>query len=85
MGAFSRKVPTNFVPIHPDNAESKDWIIVLEAGTIIGSTRAKLRVARATQERRVVKKYDLLFHPEYYLVMEGYDPRIHALFFCPQL
>lgn len=85
MGVFSKKVPSNFVPIHPDNAASKDWIVVLEAGTIIGSPASKLRVAGATQERTVVKKYDMFFHPQHYLVVDGYNPRIHALFFCPQL
>jgi hypothetical protein len=85
MSVFSKKLPSNFVPIHPDNAASKDWIVVLEAGTIIGPTPAKLRVAGATQERTVVRKYDMLFHAQHYLVVEGYNPRIHALFFCPQL
>jgi len=85
MGVFSKKVPSNFVPIHPDNAASKDWIVVLEAGTITGPTPSKLRVAGATQERTVVKKYDMLMKARHYLVVEGYNPRIHALFFCPQL
>jgi hypothetical protein len=85
MGLFRRKVPNHFVPIHPDNAASKDWIIVLEAGTIIGPSPGKLRVARATQERVVVKKYNALLKAKHYVVMEGYNPRIHALYFCPQL
>jgi hypothetical protein len=33
----------------------------------------------------VVKKYNLLLQAEYYLDVEGYDPRIHAVHFCPQL
>jgi hypothetical protein len=85
MGMFSRKVPNHFVPIHPDNIASKDWVIVLEAGTIIGPSPAKLRVARASQERAVVKKYNLLLKAKHYVVVEGYNPRIHALYFCPQL
>jgi len=85
MGVFSKKVPSNFVPIHPDNATSKDWIVVLEAGTITGPSPSKLRVAGATQERTVVRKYDMLMKAHHYLVVEGYNPRIHALFFCPQL
>jgi hypothetical protein len=85
MGMFSKKVPSNFVPIHPDNAASKDWVVVLEAGTITGPTPSKLRVAGATQERTVVKKHDMLMKTHHYLVVEGYNPRIHALFFCPQL
>ncbi len=85
MGMFRRKVPNHFVPIHPDNTASKDWIIVLEAGTIVGPSPAKLRVARATQERTVVKKYNVLLKSKHFLVVEGYNPRIHALYFCPQL
>jgi hypothetical protein len=85
MSLFSKKVPSNFVPIHPDNATSKDWIVVLEAGTITGPTPSKLRVAGATQERTVVKKYNILMKTRHYLVVQDYNPRIHALFFCPQL
>ena len=33
MGIFRRKVPSHLIPIHPHNATSKDWIILLEAGT----------------------------------------------------
>ncbi len=85
MGIFRRKVPHHFVSIHPDNIASKDWIIILEAGTIIGPSPSKLRVARATQERTVVNKYNIFFRARHYLVVEGYNPRIHALYFCPQL
>ena len=35
MGLF-RKKPTHLIPVNPDNAASKDWIILLEAGTIVG-------------------------------------------------
>ncbi len=82
---FRRKVPSHFIPIHPDNAASKDWIIVLEAGTIIGPSPAKLRVARATQERTIVRRYNILLRRRHFLVVEGYNPRNHAIFFCPQL
>lgn len=85
MGFFRRKVPHHFVPIHPANIVSKDWIVVLEAGTIIGPSPSKLRVARATQERTIVKRYNILLTAQHYLVIDGYDPRIHALYFCPQL
>jgi hypothetical protein len=78
-------VPTHYIPVHADNIAKNDWIIVLEAGTIVGPSAEKLRVARATLERKIVKKYDLLLRGEYFLVVEGYDPRIHALYFCPQL
>jgi hypothetical protein len=85
MSIFRKKVPCNFIPIHLDNAAGQDWIIVLEAGTITGQTPAKLRVAVATQERTVVKKFGVLLQPRHYLVVEGYNPRIHTLYFCPQL
>jgi hypothetical protein len=32
MGLFKRNVPRHYVPIHPDNINSKDWIVLLEAG-----------------------------------------------------
>ena len=85
MGIFRRKVPSYLIPIHRDNATSKDWVILLEASTIVGPSPDRLRIARATLERRVVKKYNILFRAQHYLVVEGYDHRIHALYFCPQL
>jgi hypothetical protein len=85
MGLFRRNVPSHLIPIHPDNITSKDWIILLEAGTIVGPSPERLRVARSTQERKIVRKSDLLFRTRHYLVVEGYDPRIHAVYFCPQL
>ncbi len=85
MGIFRRKVARHQIQIHPDNVRNKDWIILLEAGTIVGPTPDKLRVARATQERKVVKKHDVFFRTSYFLDLEGYDPRIHVVYFCPQL
>ncbi len=85
MGMFRRKVPNHFVPIHRHNANSKDWIILLEACTIIGPSPDRLRIARATLERRVVKKYNIFLKAKHFLVVEGYNPRIHTLYFCPQL
>ena len=85
MGFLRRKVPTHYIPIHPHNVSNKDWIILLEAGTIVGPSAEKLRVAQATLERRVVKRYNLFLRPQHYLVLDGYDPRIHTLYFCPQL
>src|SRR6202158_4951103 len=85
MGLFRRKVPSHLIPIHPDNATSKDWVILLEARTIIGPSPERLRVARATQERKIAKKYNVWLRAEHFLVVEGYDPRIHAVYFCPQL
>ena len=85
MGLVRRKVPSHLIRIHPQNVTSRDWIILLEAGTIIGPSPERLRVARATQERKVVKKYNIWLRAEHFLVVEGYDPRIHAVYFCPQL
>ncbi len=85
MGMFRRKVPSHYVPIHPHNATSKDWVILLEANTIIGPAPGRLRIARATLDRRIVKKYNVFLKAKYFLIVEGYDPRIHALYFCPQL
>jgi hypothetical protein len=85
MDILRRKVPWNYIPIHHDNVGKSDWIILLEAGTIVGRSDERLRVAQATQERRIVKKYNLLLRAQHYLVVDGYDPRIHALYFCPQL
>ena len=78
-------MPPQYISIHPDNIAKNDWIILLEAGTIVGPSSEKLRVAVATRERKVVKKYNIFLRTEHFLVLEGYDPRIHALYFCPQL
>jgi hypothetical protein len=85
MGLFRRKVPIHYIPIHSDNIAKNDWIILLEAGTIVGPSTEKLRVAKAMLEKKIVAKYNILLRRRYYLVLEGYDPRIHALYFCPQL
>jgi len=85
MGLFRRKVPSHYIPVHPDNARKKDWVILLEAGTIVGPSPERLRVARSTLERKVVRKHNILLTVQHYLIVDGYDPRIHALYFCPQL
>ena len=85
MGLLRRKVPPHLIPVREENATKKDWVILLEAGTIVGPTPERLRVARSTLERSIVKKYNILLKAQHYLVMDGYDPRIHALYFCPQL
>ena len=85
MNIFQRKVPNHFIRIDPNNVTNKKWLILLEAGTIVGPSPRKLRVVRSTQERKIVKKYNLLLRAECYLDVEGYDPRIHAVYFCPQL
>jgi hypothetical protein len=85
MDLFRRKLPSHLIRIHPDNVTSKDWVILLEAGTIIGPSPERFRVARATQERKIAKKYNVWLRAEHFLILEGYDPRIHAVYFCPQL
>jgi hypothetical protein len=73
------------IPIHRDNIGKKDWIILLEAGTIVGPVQAKFRVALATTQRKIIRKYNIFLRARHFLVLDGYDPRIHALYFCPQL
>ena len=85
MSIFKRKSQGTLVPIHPDNAKTKDWVVLLEATTIVGESRDKLRVALTTLERKLVRRKKLFQKPQYFLVVDGYDPRIHALYFCPQL
>ena len=85
MGIFHRTAPSHLIPVHPDNATKKDWVILLEAGTIVGPSPERLRVARATLERKVVKKFNVFLRAQHFLVVDGYDQRIHAVYFCPQL
>ena len=85
MGIIRRRVPRHFVPIHPDNVATNDWVILLEAGTIVGQSADKLRVAAAALEKKIVTRRNIFLRKSYYLVLPGYDPRIHALYFCPQL
>ena len=85
MSIFRRNASCQQIRIHPDNVRNKDWIVLLEAGTIVGPTPDKLRVARSTQERKIVKKYDIFLRATYFLDLEGYDPRVHVVYFCPQL
>jgi hypothetical protein len=85
MSIFKRKSLGPLVPIHEDNAKTNDWVVLLEAATIVGQERDKLRVALTTQERKLVRKKRLFQKPKYFLVVKGYDPRIHGLYFCPQL
>ena len=39
----------NLVPIYADNAKTRDWLVLLEAATIVGHERDRLRVAQTTQ------------------------------------
>src|SRR6202041_1134985 len=85
MSSIRGRSQGNLVPVNADNANTRDWLVLLEASTIVGHDRGKLRVALVTQERKLVKKRRLFRKTEYFLVVEGFDPRIHALYFCPQL
>jgi hypothetical protein len=85
MGVFRNKGPSHLIPIDADNAASKDWVILLEAGTIVGPSPERLRVARSTLEKKIVRRYEPRLNVKHFLEVEGYDPRIHAVYFCPQL
>jgi hypothetical protein len=85
MGIFRRNVPSHYVPIHAENVTKKDWVILLEVGTIVGEPHDKIRVAIATLDKKVATRYNVFLRKSYFLVLDGYDPRIHALYFCPQL
>jgi hypothetical protein len=80
-----KKTSNDLVPIHPDNVSNKDWVILLEVGTILGPPAQRIRAARWMQERKIVKKYDMFLRARYFIEVEGFNPRIHALYFCPQL
>jgi len=60
MGLFQGKVSSHPIRIHPDNATSKDWVILLEAGTIVGPSPERLRVARSTLETKNRKEIQYL-------------------------
>jgi hypothetical protein len=76
--SFRRKPSHDLVPIHPDNSSSKDWAILLEAGTIVGPSPRRIRVARWMQEKKIVKKYDAFLQTKYFIAVEGFNPRIHG-------
>jgi hypothetical protein len=84
MTFFRRNNRRHLIPLHRDNARSKDWLVILEANTIVGPTRETLRVACATRDRKIVTRLRSL-KPQLFLLLEDYDPGIHVLFFCPQL
>jgi hypothetical protein len=85
VGVFRKETSSDLVPVHPDNVVNKDWVILLEAGTIVGPSPERVRVARWMQEKKIVKKHGMFLRTKYFIVVEGYNPRIHALYFCPQL
>ena len=72
MGFFRKNLSNDLVPIDPDNISNKDWVILLEAGTIIGPSPQRIRVARWMQEKKIVKKYDMFLRTKYFIVVEGF-------------
>ena len=85
MGVFGKRTPRHLIPVSTDSAASNDWVILLEAGTIVGRSADRLRVARSTLEKKIVKRYNIFLRAKRFLDVEGYDPRIHAVYFCPQI
>jgi hypothetical protein len=85
MGVFRKRGSRHLIPVSPDNAASNDWIILLEACTIVGPSPDRLRVAKSTLEKKIVKRHRIFRRAKHFLDVEGYDPRIHAVYFCPQL
>jgi len=84
MWIFRRRNPHRLLPLHADNALTSDWIVLLEANTIVDGSGKRLRVARVTQSRKIVRR----LWPGYsrlYLEIDDYDPRVHVLILCPQL
>jgi hypothetical protein len=52
MSSIKGRPQGNLVPVNADNANTRDWLVLLEASTIVGDQRGKLRVALVTQERK---------------------------------
>jgi hypothetical protein len=50
---------------------SNDWVILLEAGTIVGPSPDRLQVAKSTLEKKIVKRYNLFFRTKHFLGVEG--------------
>ena len=58
MGVFGKRAPSHLIPVSRDNAASNDWVVLLEAGTIVGASPDRLRVAKSTLEKKIVKGYN---------------------------
>src|SRR5262249_62102820 len=54
-------------------------------GRNVGPSPQRIRVARWMLKKKIVKKHDMLLQTKYFIAVEGFNPRIHALYFCPQL
>ena len=35
--------------------------------------------------KKIKRRYDIFLRAKYFIVVEGFNPRIHTLYFCPQL
>jgi hypothetical protein len=84
MAVFRRKFPNHLVPIHPDNVANGDWMILLEASTIVGPSPTRLRVAQTTQERKIVRRWKW-FRRQPFVVIEGFDPPHPSSVFLPTI
>ena len=85
MSILRTRAANYLVPIYSDNATTKDWAILLEAGTIVGPSPQRIRVAQSLQDKKIKRRYDILLRAKYFILVEGFNPRIHTLYFCPQL
>ncbi len=79
MGLFRKKTLNHLIPIHPDNIGNKDWVILLEAGTIVPPSPQGIRVARHMQEKNILMQSDM-WRSKHFMVIEGYNPRIYAVY-----
>jgi hypothetical protein len=43
MDPLRTKNHAHLVPIHPENTKSKDWVVLLEASTIVGPSPERLQ------------------------------------------
>jgi hypothetical protein len=54
----------------PDNAASSDWVILLEACTIVDRSPERLRVAKSTLEKKIVKRRRIFRRAKHFLDVE---------------
>jgi hypothetical protein len=67
MGVFGKRTPSHLIPVSPDSAASNDWVVLLEAGTIVGPSPDRLRVAKSTLEKKIVKRYNFFLRATHFL------------------
>jgi len=83
VGFFRKNLSNDLVPIDPDNISNKDWVILLEAHCRPITAAHSCGTLDAGKEDR--QETDIFLRTKYFIVVEGYNPRIHAPYFCPQL